>query len=516
MRELARRLGALTGWRRLAAAAALGAVAVLALPPIYAVPVLLVSFTGLVWLIDGVTATEGAGRKALALGWWFGFTHFVGGLYWITNSLLVDAATNGWLAPFAVSGLAVYFALYPALACWAASRAPIGAARVLTLATAWAVGEWLRGVLLTGFSWNLISTSLAFDATALQGAAYLGAYGLSLVVVAFAAVPATLGISGSWQARIIPCVTGLVLALAVAGGGYARVALAPPSGAAVTDVTLRIVQGNIDQRLKWRGDLARRHFQTYLRLSQARGAGGAPDAVIWPETAVPYTLNGNRGLVQALGLVVGDGVLITGVVRSTAPGMRPRRLWNSVVAVNRQGIVAAYDKHHLVPFGEYVPARKYLPLTKITAGRIDFIPGPGQRSLDIPGLPRVSPLVCYEVIFPGAVVAPGPRPRWLLNLTNDAWFGRSTGPYQHLAAARLRAVEEGLPLVRAANTGISAVIDPWGRVLEALPLGRRGVIQRPLPTALDELPPFARFGNGAFALLAFLGFLFSLWIGHRR
>jgi apolipoprotein N-acyltransferase len=191
-------------------------------------------------------------------------------------------------------------------------------------------------------------------------------------------------------------------------------------------------------------------------------------------------------------------------------------LWNAVVAVTRQGIVATYDKHHLVPFGEYVPARKFLPITKITAGRTDFTPGPGARSLDIPGLPRVSPLVCYEVIFPGAVVGPGPRPRWLLNLTNDAWFGRSTGPYQHLAASRLRAVEEGLPLVRAANTGISAVIDPWGRILEALPLGRRGVIQRRLPAALNQPPPFARFGNLGFALAVFFVFLFALWVGRRR
>jgi apolipoprotein N-acyltransferase len=517
MRELARRLGALSGWRRLAAAAGFGAISVLALPPIYAVPVLFVSFTGLVWLIDGIDGGPRTGLKALALGWWFGFAHFIGGLYWITNALFVDAATHGWLAPFAVSGLALYFAAYPALACWAASRAPLGVPRVLVLAAAWAATEWLRGLLLTGFPWNLISTSLAFDAAAIQGAALFGAYGLSLVVVVVAAAPATLGVPAPGPARALPFGVAMMLAVAIGGAGFARVASVPVAGAAVTDVTLRIVQGNIDQRLKWRGDLARSHFQTYLGLSRAGGRAAAPDAVIWPETAVPFSLSGNPALVRALKRAVpADGVLITGAVRTNPPGKRPRRLWNAVLAVTRQGIVATYDKHHLVPFGEYVPARKFLPITKITAGRIDFTPGPGARSLDIPGLPRVSPLVCYEVIFPGAVVAPGPRPRWLLNLTNDAWFGQSTGPYQHLAAARLRAVEEGLPLVRAANTGISAVIDPWGRVLEALPLGRRGVIQRRLPAALDQPPPFARFGNWGFAFAVFLVFLFALWIGRRR
>ncbi len=274
MRELARRLGALSGWRRLAAAAGLGALAALALPPIYAVPVLLVSFTGLVWLIDGLDGGPRAGLKALVLGWWFGFAHFIGGLYWITNALLVDAATHGWLAPFAVSGLSLYFAAYPALACWAASRVRPGVPRVLVLATAWAATEWLRGVALTGFPWNLIATSLAFDAAAIQGAALLGAYGLSLVVVAIAAAPATLGAAATGPARALPFGVAMVLAAAIGGAGVVRVASAPGADAAVTDVTLRIVQGNIDQRLKWRRDLAQGHYRTYLRLS--RGPGGAP------------------------------------------------------------------------------------------------------------------------------------------------------------------------------------------------------------------------------------------------
>ena len=204
MRDLALRLGALSGWRRAAAAAGLGGLGVLALPPFHVVPVLLVSFTGLVWLIDGTDGRPRAGLKALALGGWFGFAHFIGGLYWITYALLVDAATHGWLAPFAVAGLSLYFAAYPALACWAASRARPGVPRVLVLAVAWAATEWLRGSVLTGFPWNLISTSLAFDAAAIQGAAFLGAYGLSLVVVLISAAPATYGCAATGRARVPP------------------------------------------------------------------------------------------------------------------------------------------------------------------------------------------------------------------------------------------------------------------------------------------------------------------------
>ncbi len=517
MTRLARLLGALRGWRRLAVALGLGACAVLALPPFYVLPALFVAFTGLVWLIDGLEGGRRAWLRALAVGWCFGFAHFTAGLYWITNSLLVDAATHGWLAPFAVAGLALYFAIYPGLACLAACFAPRGALRVLALAAAWAAAEWARGVALTGFPWNLVATALAFDAGALQGASLVGAYGLSLLVVAIAAAPALLARDADGRVRWAPFAAAMVLALALAGGGIARVSLAPSAEASSTEVTLRLVQGNIPQRLKWRPELARSHFLAYLDLSRPEG-GVVPDAVIWPETAVPFTLNGDPRRIQLLMRAVPpNGVLITGAVRTNPPGERPRRLWNSVVAMTRDGVRARYDKHHLVPFGEYVPARGLLPVTKITQGRIDFSTGPGPGTIALPGLPPFSALVCYEVIFPAAVTGPGPRPAWLLNLTNDAWFGRSTGPYQHLAAARLRAVEEGLPLVRAANTGISAIIDPWGRVLASLALGQRGVIQRRLPAALDGPTVFARAGNGVFALMLLMsGLAVAAGVWRRR
>jgi apolipoprotein N-acyltransferase len=501
---LARRLGGLAGWRRLAAALVLGALAVLALPPFFVLPVLFISYTGLVWLIDGSAKGPGAWHRVLAVGWCFGFAHFTVGLYWITNALLVDAATHGWLAPFAVAGLSLYFAIFPALACLAATWAPPGAWRVAALAAAWALAEWARGVALTGFSWNLVSTALAFDGSALQGAALLGGYGLSLVLVAIAAAPALLSRAATGRIAHWPLTGVAGLALALAGGGLIRVAMAPDPDAASTQVKLRIIQGNIPQRLKWRRELANQHFLTYLNLSRAPGAG-APDVVIWPETALPFSLNGDPQRIALLKRAVPpDGVLITGAVRTNPPVPGPRRIWNTVVAVTGGGVAATYDKHHLVPFGEYVPGRGLLPIAKITAGRLDFSAGPGPATVSVPGLPPFSPLVCYEATFPGAVTGPGLRPAWLLNLTNDGWFGRSTGPYQHLAAARMRAVEEGLPLVRAANTGISAVIDPWGRILARLPLDRRGVIERPLPAGLESPTPYARIGNWILVVIAAL------------
>ncbi len=496
------RLAALARWHRCAVAAALGGLATLAFAPFYALPILAVSFTLLLWMLPPAAAQSNLARdtrRGFVLGWWFGFGHFVAGLYWITNALLVDAAQFGWLVPFAVVGLSAYFALFPGAAVAVAALARPGWPRVLALAGAWGLGEYLRGVLLTGFPWNLMGSALAGWPAPLQGAALAGAYGLSLLVVAVAAAPAVLAEGAApRRARVVPlAVAGAALVLVWAGGAM-RLAGAPAVVAEAADTPrLRIVQGAIDQRLKWHPDELRRHFETYLALSRAPYEGDrAPDAVIWPETAVPYLFDGGPALLRTLSEVAPPGgVLITGVVRSAGRG-EGLRLWNAVIAVTRDGVLAAtYDKHHLVPFGEYVPLRRFNPVPKLTEGRIDFSPGEGAVTLALPGLPPASPLICYEAIFPAAVVArAAPRPAWLLNVTNDAWFGRSTGPHQHLAAARLRAVEEGLPLIRAANTGISAAIDAYGRELARLGLGVRGTLDVALPPAAAPTP-FARHGN---------------------
>jgi apolipoprotein N-acyltransferase len=486
---MADRLATLGGWRAHAVSFLLGAGAALALPPVHAIPVLAVSFSGLIWQIDGAAR----GRTAFARGWWFAFGFFVAGLYWIAHALLTDPARYGWMIPFAVGGLAAYLALFPGLAALVAHRfAPPGWGRILVFAAAWTAGEGLRGTLLTGFPWNPIGTVWTVSTPMLQIAAITGVYGLGLITVAAAAAPATLAATG--RRRWAPPVCAAALLAAVYVGGAAR--LAGASTAVVPGVVLRLVQPNIAQPHKWRKDLREAQFAKLLRMSKT-AAPTPPTHVIWSETAAPFVVADDEPARRRMAEVVpAGGYLLTGGLRTGRSAAGRFQVWNSLYAIDREGRVAAtYDKFHLVPFGEYVPFRSVIGFAKLTAGDTDFSAGPGPRSLTLDGLPPVGPLICYEAIFPGRVVAGGDRPGWLLNVTNDAWFGISSGPYQHFASARMRAVEEGLPLVRVANTGISGVIDAHGRVTARLGLGRDGILDVALPVATATPTPFARFGN---------------------
>lgn len=514
--------------RRCGLAVLLGAVAATALPPLYALPLLLPAFTGLVWLVD----TARNWRAAAAIGWWFGLGHFVAGVYWISASMLVDAARFGWMVPFAVFGLSAYLALFPALATTLLhlSRAR-GLGRIFVFGAVWTGAEWLRGTVLTGFAWNLLGTSWVFSDEMLQLASVVGALGLSLVTVTAAALPAAFadvipGQRADGGNRPAPgrrpaiAAIAAVVALGAAVWLYGSVRLAGADVGRVDGVYLRIVQPNIAQARKWRPELMPDNFRRHLKLSKGPGAEKVTH-VIWPEAAAPYTLSTRPKARAAIASVApAGGLVITGAPRVTPLGEQPYRIWNSLYAIDRAAaMVAIYDKNHLVPFGEYVPLRRQLEpfgINKITPGGTDFSAGPGLRTLDLPGLPPVSPLICYEVIFPGRVVAAGPRPSWLLNLTNDAWFGRTSGPYQHFASARMRAVEEGLPLVRAANTGISGVVDAYGRVVARLGLGDEGVVDSVLPRPAPERTIFARFGNGTVAVLGLFAGLAGWGAGRRR
>ena len=303
-----------------------------------------------------------------------------------------------------------------------------------------------------------------------------------------------------WRAAVALALLGLLPMIA----GGIRFASAPVAGRdLIPGVKLALVQANIDQQMKWAPEQRIGIIRTYLELTGRAVHDGATH-VVWPETAVPVALARELDVRAAIAATLANGpteALIAGTVRVTSPD-EPFRLWNSVQAFDRQGnVIDTYDKFHLVPFGEYVPLRGWLPIDKITPGSVDFSAGPGPETIVVPGLPLVGPLVCYEAIFPGDVAKRDPRPGVLLNVTNDAWFGDSTGPRQHFAAARMRAVEEGLPLVRAAGTGISAIVDPYGRVLASLALGRRGIVEGELPVALPPTP-FGRFGNGIALILA--------------
>lgn len=509
-------LAGLAGWRRRGAAFALGLLAVLALPPLHLLPVLLVSLPGLLWLLDGAARK----RTAFADGWSFGFGFFVGGLYWIANALLIDPVRFGWMIPFAIGGLSAFFAAYIGLVALVVHLSGArGAWRVVVLAAAWTLGEWLRGWVLTGFPWNPLATVWTPVEPMMQPAAWIGAYGLSGLTVALFALPAVLVWPG--RRRLPLAVAGVVTAAVFVAGAWRLPAGEAP---AVPDVRLRLVQPSIPQTDKWRADRRVDNLRRHIALSLRRGPQPVTH-VLWGETALPYALDGANdaellaAVAEALAGAEGGAVepaLITGVVRRTPPGVEPYQVWNSLAAIDARGVDRArFDKAHLVPFGEYVPFRDILPIDKITPGSTDFTAGPGPRTVTLPGLPPASPLICYEVIFPGAVADADDRPGWLLNLTNDGWYGVSTGPYQHLATARLRAVEEGLPLVRVANTGISATVDPWGRTVVRLGLQEEGAVDGPLPRAL---PPtvYAVWGNwpvvtGTLVLLAL-----GVALGRRR
>ncbi|MGK9170082.1 apolipoprotein N-acyltransferase [Inquilinus limosus] len=502
--RLAARIAGLDRWRRFSAAVALGVLASLSVPPLYAAPVLWLAFPGLFWLLAGTST----GRSAFLTGWAFGFGFFVPGLYWVSWALTVDLPRFFWIIPFALAGLPALLAIFTGLAGlgfhWL-RRAGWGGP--LALAAAWGLAEWLRGHVLTGFPWNLIGYAWVGWLPVLQGVSVIGIYGLSVLTVAAATLPATL--AGSRRQGLVATIAGILLFAAIAGWGAWR--LSGDDGAVVPGVTLRLVQPNISQADKWSGEKLRENFERQIQMSKAPGIDRVT-AVIWSETAVPFTLSWEPEAQRMLGEMLPPGALaLVGATRATPYGTQPLEAWNSIYVLDRAGtILTAYDKAHLVPFGEYVPLRSLLApfgIEKITAGSVDFSPGPGPRTIALPGLPPVSPLICYEAIFPGAVLDPaGSRPGWLLNVTNDGWYGMTSGPYQHFAIARTRAVEEGLPLVRAANTGISGVVDAYGRVRGEIALGEAGILDVALPAALPETP-YARWGETGFWLLLLLGLL---------
>lgn len=481
-------LAGLRGWRADSLALLAGALSALALPPVHLVPVLALTMPLLVMQVGADTGEGLRARliRAARRGLWFGMGLNTAGLYWITNAILLRADQFWWLVPFASPLAAIPLAVAVMLPCLAIAALPAnaGLARILVFAGVWGLADLVRGVIFTGFPWNLLGTVWAWPGRAgdvmIQPAAWIGTDGLSLLTVLLACLP-LLGRRG----------LGALVALLVmwGGAGIWRLSGEQPVAAAAPELVL--VQGNIGESEKLDRAAMVDIFRRYLDLTRAAMGrvppAGRPVVVAWPETAFPGLLTGDP---QARALIAeaahGAKAMLIGSVRFDDRD-RPR---NSVIALDGEGRVSGlYDKAHLVPFGEYQPA--FVPVQIVPGG--GFAAGPGSRTLNLPGIPPVGPLVCYEVIFPGAVTEPGHRPAWLLNLTNDAWYGDSAGPRQHLASARMRAVEEGLPLARDANTGISAVFDGFGHETDRLGWGVAGAVVSPLPPALPPTP-FTRLG----------------------
>ncbi len=501
------------GWRRRLIAFAAGALSALAMAPFNAWPVLFLTFPTLVWLIDGAGIGRWGGvAAAAAIGWWFGFGYFVAGLYWIGYAFLVDAPEFGWLLPIAVIGLPAVLAIYTAFGV-ALARAlwTRGALRILALAAALTTSEWLRGHLLTGFPWNAFGYALTTPLALAQAASLFGIWGLTFIAIAVFASPATLSDDPSETRKPwLPLALGILVLAALGGFGVWRLARTPTR--LVDGVHLRIMQPNLQQDVRFNYSAKQEVMNHYIALSneasstQPQGMAGTTQ-LIWPESPFPFFLTREAdALAQISNLLPQNSVLITGAMRLADPDNPAQSgVYNSIYVIDHSGSIAAvYDKVHLVPFGEYLPLEHFLErlgLEELTRQRGGFLAGDRHRLIAVPGAPLALPLICYEVVFAGEVMPPGQRPGWIVNVTNDGWFGISTGPYQHFQQARVSAIELGLPLARAANTGISAVVDPLGRILNSLPLGTEGVFDAPLPRAIGA-PIYARLGDApAFALV---------------
>ncbi|GAB4360462.1 MAG: apolipoprotein N-acyltransferase [Oricola sp.] len=493
MERLANRILLMTGWRRVVLAFVAGALSVLAQAPFHLFAICFLTFPVLVWLLDGAIARPSRSWlasvwPAFATGWWFGFGYFVAGLWWIGNALFVEATEYAWLWPFAVTlipaVLAIFYGLAAALARMLWSD---GLARIFALAFGFGVAEWLRSYAFTGFPWNAVGYAAMPVPMLMQSASVVGVYGMNALAVLAFALPAAFARS-RWRAVLAAV---LIVGLLGAHAGYGYWRLENAAGIAEKAPLVRVVQPAIDQSDKWDQAMRDEIFDTLIALTVEKNESGEkPAIVIWPETSVPFILTEAPKAVAAIADALDDGqVLLAGAVRAGEAAEAGEQTWyNSILALNADGVIIdAADKKHLVPFGEYLPFKaiaERLGLRKIADADRGYSPAERRRTLSLPGGPVVLPSICYEAIFPYSVEADGEPPTLIVNVTNDAWYGDTPGPYQHLAQARIRAVENGWPLVRAANNGISAVFDSYGRQLAALGYGARGAVEAPLAAPL--------------------------------
>jgi apolipoprotein N-acyltransferase len=497
-------------WSRIGLALAAGVLAALVHPPFGILPGL-VAYPLLMLLAERSSTVRGA----FWIGWLAGFGYFLVGCWWVAEAFLVNPA-QAWMAPFAASLLPAGIGLF-----WGAATAlyrrfaPASLARVLVFAALFALLEWLRGHILTGFPWNPAGAGWRAGSAASQFASVAGVYGLSLVTVAASAAFGPLASPGPRKRRIGVALAGAGVIAALIVGGTIRL-----SGAEVreTATLVRIVQPDVDQASKWTPEAYRSIVDRYVNLT-ARPRDVRPDLIVWPEGALPASFDdvfapgSPDGAAIARALQPGQ-TLLAGFARGEQSPDGRARYYNSLLALHDEGgeglrIAAVYDKHRLVPFGEFLPLgglMSSLGIRSLVHMPADFSAGPTPAPIDLPSGPRVQPLICYESLYPGFTPAGRDRPEWIVNVSNDAWFGATSGPLQHLNLASYRAIETGLPVVRATPTGVSAMIDPWGRVIDGqrLDSGESGVIDARLPAAAASTL-YSRYGDGAFWLMLLLG-----------
>ena len=494
------------------AACVLGAILTLALPPYHQLWTLFLAFSGLMFLAFGTNRS----RKLAGLGYWFGFGYFAAGFYWIGNALLIDVAQTGWLYPLVLLLNGAFFGLFTILPVAVTKYGRNIFSKILLFAAVWCLSaEWLRSFLLTGFPWNPISSVLTFNTAMMQVLSVFGTYATSLLTVLAAAWPAVWLVKPDKYRAAAACLSLLAgLGVWQFGEYVLDTRVRVPDG---HSIMVRLVQPSIPQTLKWDRAALEENLQTYIDLSREKDIGYV-DFTVWGETAYPYDLlydeRHNRKITAA---VPTYGHLITGFLRRVDDGYNYTP-YNSFGVINKKGeLVGWYDKTHLVPFGEYIPFRKYLPewVRPIANTVAEFGRGEKFKTLKIEDYPEFAPLICYEVIFSDEVVKKGSeRPKWAVVLTNDGWYGISSGPYQHLAAAQMRAVEEGISVVRSANSGISAVINPYGEIVAQIPLAERGMVDALVKPDEAHLTLFGQYGNriplAMSVLVILLALIFSM------
>ena len=493
--------------------AALGAgiASVFALPPYYQIWLPFITFGILAYLLNYAQNH----RRAFAIGYWFGFGFFAVGLSWISHALALDLASFGWLIPIALIAAGAFFGIFVALPAWISSYFCGFWSKIIIFSTTWAIMEWVRSFFLTGFPWNQLGSVLAFNHSLLQTASCFGTYGLSLIVCLAFMLPTAAFISPYRRNAVIGIGSILLIASTLIGFGTYRTQRLDNNE--MSDINIRVVQPSIPQNLKWDFGEQENNFADYIEMSENMGFEQT-NVVIWGETASTFPLKIDRAhFYQMLTAVPDDGYLITGSI-DYIPRENDRWLPVNAGLIFRhgKGIIDSYSKSHLVPFGEYLPLRRFLPetLRPITKVITDFQAGEGPKTFNLDKLPPFGLLICYEIIFPHQVADADNRPQWLINLTNDGWYGMSSGPYQHLTAAQLRAVEEGLTIVRAANSGISALISRSGKIITELGLHKRGNLDFKLPQQLSVSTLYSKYGNICFGIMALLFGLSALFMSH--
>lgn len=495
----------------------LGLIVAAALPPVHLVFLLPVSFTGLILILDSAKNR----KQAFFVGWWFAWGQFIAGLYWIGVAFTIDADAHAALLPLPVLALPAVLAIFSGLATLATHMTKVkSVGRIFAFTGFWVLLEYVRGTIFTGLPWNLVGYGWAFNLPILQTTAFIGIYGLTLLTVLVSSLPALLADSQT------PKSTGIKF---IAGGGMIFILLFVAGqwrlNEQTTDVfsekKIRIVQPNIHQADKWKQHLRRNHLLKTIALSQTEN-GFHPDYLIWPETAVPYFLTTSRKLIAQLAEIAPPG----GAIVTGAPRFNPvtKQYWNSVQVLESDGqIEQIYDKQHLVPYGEYLPLRNWLrasglmSLIPVLDQMSDFaFPDDGAaRTISLSGLPPARVLICYEIAFPWEVVPNSPF-SWILNATNDGWFGNTSGPYQHLAMTKTRAVEQGKPVIRAANTGISAIIDPYGNVIQELSLNETGIIDGYIPRPTETITLYGNVGEVIPFTITLFSLVFGVYYGRFR